>query len=84
MEVKETTTEKECEAGWCEYWTAGNNCKRCENDCKHLSHIKTCQLEPTLERCYKVKNCYYKLLQAEKEKAIKYLQMYYKAKAGLL
>ena len=34
--------------------------------------------------CCDIKNCYYKQLQAEKEKAIKYLQMYYKAKAGLL
>ena len=34
--------------------------------------------------CKNNPNCYYKQLQTEKEKAIKYLQMYYKAKAGLL
>lgn len=60
------------------------NCKFLETDGSCNCYDPRVQQLKEVHYCKDNSHCYYKQLQAEKEKAIKYLQMYYKAKAGLL
>ena len=62
--MKKDIELKECPFSTCENWSTGNNCQRCEDECKHFKH-GGCKLE--LEKCYKVDNCYFKQNKILKE-----------------
>ena len=53
MKLKKVNYEESAE-----YWTANNNCKRCEHDCKYFDGF--CRLLENLKPCYLITDCYYK------------------------